>query len=116
MGVTALCQAKASPRAMVERRRGRLFGHVGARINPDFEEMEQHVLLGSSVWGRRYATEGSAAVLDDVFRKHGLDHIPRVAALGNALAICVFEKLGFQPLGQVTTWGAVQEGCRLERP
>jgi RimJ/RimL family protein N-acetyltransferase len=55
-------------------------------------------------------------VLDDAFRTHGLEFILGVTAPGNGAAIRVFEKLGFQPMGRVTAWGAVLDAYRLERP
>jgi len=55
-------------------------------------------------------------VLDDAFRTHGLEFILGVAAPENGAAIRVLERLGFQPMGRVTAWGAVLDAYGLERP
>jgi RimJ/RimL family protein N-acetyltransferase len=81
--------------ALEERERARLVGLVGlfplAREGPEIE-LAYHVI--PSRWGRGYATEAGAAVLDAAWRETDLDHVVAVAFEENRASTRVMEKLG----------------------
>jgi RimJ/RimL family protein N-acetyltransferase len=81
--------------ALDERQGGRLVGTVGlfplAREGPEIE-LAYHVV--PSRWGRGYATEAGAALLDASWRETDLDHVVAVAFEENRASRRVMEKLG----------------------
>jgi RimJ/RimL family protein N-acetyltransferase len=52
-------------------------------------------------WGRVYATEAAAAVLDHGRRVIGLDTIVAITTPANAASIAVLEKIGLRPAGAI---------------
>jgi RimJ/RimL family protein N-acetyltransferase len=81
--------------ALEERETGRLVGLAGlfplARKGPEIE-LAYHVL--PSRWGRGYATEAGAALLEAAWRETDLDHVVAVAFGENTASTRVMEKLG----------------------
>jgi len=82
-------------RALDERERARLVGLVGlfplARKGPEIE-LAYHIV--PSRWGRGYATEAGAALLDAAWRETDLDRVVAVAFEENRASTRVMEKLG----------------------
>jgi ribosomal-protein-alanine N-acetyltransferase len=81
--------------ALDEREGARLAGTVGlfplAREGPEIE-LAYHVV--PSLWGRGYATEAGAALLEAAWRETDLDHVVAIAFPENHASIRVMEKLG----------------------
>jgi RimJ/RimL family protein N-acetyltransferase len=81
--------------ALDEREGARLAGTVGlfplAREGPEIE-LAYHVV--PSLWGRGYATEAGAALLEAAWRETDLDHVVAIAFPENRASIRVMEKLG----------------------
>jgi [ribosomal protein S5]-alanine N-acetyltransferase len=81
--------------ALDEREGGRLAGTVGlfplAREGPEIE-LAYHVV--QSRWGRGYATEAGAALLEAAWRETDLDHVVAIAFPQNRASTRVMEKLG----------------------
>jgi [ribosomal protein S5]-alanine N-acetyltransferase len=81
--------------ALDERESGRLVGLAGlfplAKEGPEIELAYQ---LVPSRWGRGYATEAGAALLQAAWRETDLDHVVAVAFEENRGSTRVMEKLG----------------------
>ena len=81
--------------ALEERKSGRLVGMAGlfplANEGPEIE-LAYHIV--PSQWGRGYATEAGAALLDAAWRETDLDHVVAVAFEENRGSRRVMEKLG----------------------
>jgi RimJ/RimL family protein N-acetyltransferase len=81
--------------ALEERENGRFVGLAGlfplARKGPEIE-LAYHVV--PSLWGRGYATEAGAALLEAAWRETDLDHVVAVAFEENTASTRVMEKLG----------------------
>lgn len=81
--------------ALDEREGARLAGTVGlfplAREGPEIE-LAYHVV--PSRWGRGYATEAGAALLEAAWRETDLDHVVAIEFPENRASIRVMEKLG----------------------
>jgi RimJ/RimL family protein N-acetyltransferase len=81
--------------ALEERESGRLAGTVGlfplAREGPEIE-LAYHVV--PSRWGRGYATEAGAALLQAAWHETDLDHVVAIAFPENRASTRVMEKLG----------------------
>jgi ribosomal-protein-alanine N-acetyltransferase len=81
--------------ALEERENARFVGLAGlfplARKGPEIE-LAYHVL--PSRWGRGYATEAGAALLEAAWRETNLDHVVAVAFEENSASTRVMEKLG----------------------
>jgi RimJ/RimL family protein N-acetyltransferase len=83
----------------VEVRGGAPFvGYVGL-LRPRFEArftpcVEIGWRLARAHWGRGYATEGARAVLDDAFRRLGLDEVVSFTTAANLRSRAVMERLG----------------------
>jgi RimJ/RimL family protein N-acetyltransferase len=89
--------------ALDERESGRLVGLTGlfplAKEGPEIE-LAYHVV--PSRWGRGYATEAGAALLDAAWRETDLDHVVAVAFEENRASRRVMEKLGMTYEGPTT--------------
>ena len=89
--------------ALDERESGRLVGLTGifplAKEGPEIE-LAYHVV--PSCWGRGYATEAGAALLDAAWRETDLDHVVAVAFEENRASTRVMEKLGMTYQGPTT--------------
>jgi ribosomal-protein-alanine N-acetyltransferase len=81
--------------ALDERETGRLVGLAGLfPLEWKGPEIELAYHLVPSRWGRGYATEAGAALLDAAWRETGLDHVVAVAFEENRGSTRVMEKLG----------------------
>lgn len=89
--------------AVDEKKTGALVGAAGlfplAWEGPEVE-LAYHVV--PSRWGRGYATEAAAALLDAAWRETDLDHVVAVAFEGNRASTRVMEKLGMTYEGPTT--------------
>jgi RimJ/RimL family protein N-acetyltransferase len=88
--------------ALEERESGRFVGLAGlfplARQGPEIE-LAYHVL--PSRWGRGYATEAGAALLEAAWRETDLDHVVAVAFEENTASTRVMKKLGMTYEGPI---------------
>jgi RimJ/RimL family protein N-acetyltransferase/predicted nucleic acid-binding protein len=80
------------PRIAVEKESGRCVGVIGLRVVSDSGgaepgEVEVGWVLDPAVWGRGYATEGAAAMLDFALGEAGLDHVIARTAARNAASV-----------------------------
>lgn len=79
---------------------GAFIGFVGLhRVEKNFPfapAVEIAWRLEYEAWGKGYATEASKAVLDNAFKKQGLDEVVAFAVYDNSRAIHIMEKLGMK--------------------
>jgi RimJ/RimL family protein N-acetyltransferase len=66
----------------------------GAEANPDSDEPELGYRLVQSAWGKGYATEASAAVLQKAFSELGVARVTAAAMVINTPSRNVMKKLG----------------------
>jgi RimJ/RimL family protein N-acetyltransferase len=103
--------------ALEERENGRLVGLAGlfplARKGPEIE-LAYHVL--PSRWGRGYATEAGAALLEAAWRETDLDYVVAVAFEENTASTRVMEKLGMTYEGPTRYLGHELVRYSLARP
>lgn len=71
-------------------------GEVGLFVTP-MGPLALRYALVRSAWGRGYAVEASAAIIDDSFGRLGLDRLMAGVVLANGASNRVMEKLGFVP-------------------
>ncbi|MEL7466150.1 MAG: GNAT family N-acetyltransferase [Pseudomonadota bacterium] len=83
------------PWAVEEQATGRLIGHLGLRLLPEFEgETELLYALDPAAQGRGYAVEGARAALDYGFGTLRLQRIVAFALPENAPSLKVMERVG----------------------
>jgi RimJ/RimL family protein N-acetyltransferase len=103
--------------ALEERENGRLVGLAGlfplAHKGPEIE-LAYHVL--PSRWGRGYATEAGAALLEAAWRETDLDYVVAVAFEENTASTRVMEKLGMTYEGPTRYLGHELVRYSLARP
>lgn len=81
--------------AIVELESGRMIGTCGfARINTDHDSAEIGYVLHPDFWGRGYAAEAAASVIEFGFSQLGLHRIEARFMKGNEPSLRVMEKLG----------------------
>jgi ribosomal-protein-alanine N-acetyltransferase len=84
------------PWAAIDKRTGRLIGHLGLRYMPEFGETEILYILDSTVWRQGLASEGAAAARDHAFDALGLDRVMAIALPGNVASTGVMTKIGMR--------------------
>jgi RimJ/RimL family protein N-acetyltransferase len=103
--------------AVEELEEGRVVGGAGLFplewTGPEIE-LAYHVV--PSAWGRGYATQAGAALLDAAWRETDLDHVVAVAFAGNRASTRVLEKLGMRFEGEVEYRGHDVVRYAIERP
>lgn len=82
--------------AILDRAHGGYLGEVGLFVTP-MGPLALRYALVKSTWGRGYAVEASAAIIDDSFGRLRLDRLMAGVVLANAASNRVMEKLGFAP-------------------
>lgn len=83
------------PWAVVEKASGRLIGHLGLRLLPEFGgRTELLYALDPAFQKRGYAAEGAAAALTFGFDVLGLDTIIALALPENAASLTVMDRIG----------------------
>jgi RimJ/RimL family protein N-acetyltransferase len=101
----------------LDERGGRLVGGAGlfpeAWEGPEVE-LAYHVV--PSAWGRGYATEAGAALLDAAWRETDLDRVVAFAFEENRASTRVMEKLGMRLEGHVEYRGYDVVKYSIERP
>ena len=70
-------------------------GRVEASVDPDASAYFAYE-LGSEHWGRGFATEACARVIDALFRDHGVERITAEVDTRNLASIRLLERLGFE--------------------
>ena len=83
---------------------------------PDTDLVEIGWRYRRNVWGRGYATEAAAAVLNYGFTTLALDEIVAVVYLENIRSIRVMEKLGLTSAGTCFAYGRDLPIFRMKRP
>lgn len=81
-------------RAVVERGSGSVVGWCGLWRLSETGETEVGYAIARPSWGKGYATEAAAAVVDSAFQDLGLEKVVAVAYPENSASIRVMEKLG----------------------
>lgn len=96
-------------RVAVEDRDGTFLGWVALhRWNPAFRTMSMGFVYGRHAWGRGYATEASAALLDWAYDALPVNRVQAEADTRNVACRRVLEKLGF------TLEGTLREDCVVD--
>jgi ribosomal-protein-alanine N-acetyltransferase len=90
------------PWAMIDKDTGELFGHMGLRLMPEFEEIDILYAMRTEYWGRGLATEGAKASRDYAFARMGLPKVIAIVEPSNRASIGVIRKIGFTYRRQVT--------------
>jgi RimJ/RimL family protein N-acetyltransferase len=95
--------------AILDRETGDYLGEVGlfdppAAAKPN-GRLALRYALAKSGWGRGYAPEASAAIIDDAFDRLGVSAMLAGVMGVNKPSIRVMEKLGFVEEGEATTHG-----------
>lgn len=86
--------------AVIDKDSGRLIGSAGlTRLDADRRSAELGYVLHREFWGRGYATELSAALLDFGFSAVGFERVHAYCFRGNDASRRVLEKLGMRYLG-----------------
>lgn len=101
---------------------GELIGVTGYLPDPDSDSAEIGYWLGKSYWGRGFATEAAAGLIDYCFRREPFSHVTCGHYLDNPASARVIRKLGFSPTGQGECWCEARRSkvaamrYRLDRP
>jgi RimJ/RimL family protein N-acetyltransferase len=80
--------------AITDGQTGAYLGEVGTFVSP-MGDLALRYALAKAGWGRGYAGEASAAVLDDHFDRLGLERLVAGVKAENKASVRVMEKLGF---------------------
>lgn len=80
--------------AILDKATGQYLGEVGLFVSP-MGPLALRYALARQAWGRGFATEASAAVLDDAFDGLGLHRMFAGVIAANLASIKVVDKLGF---------------------
>jgi ribosomal-protein-alanine N-acetyltransferase len=95
--------------AVEERESGLVVGEAGLfPLNARGPDVELGYALGSTWWGRGYATEAGAAILEEAFGPLDLPRVVAVAKRENTGSLNVLRKLGFREEGDIHAWGSRQ--------
>jgi ribosomal-protein-alanine N-acetyltransferase len=90
--------------AITDRDTGTYLGEAGLFISP-MGTVALRYALARAGWNKGYATEASAAVIEDAFGRLGLDRLIAGVKAENVASVRVVEKLGFAYEETVTTHG-----------
>jgi [ribosomal protein S5]-alanine N-acetyltransferase len=103
--------------AIEERAGGRLVGAAGLfPLEWQGPEIEVAYHVVPSAWGRGYATEAAAGLLEAAWRETDLEEIVAVAFEGNRASTRVMEKLGMTYTGRVRYRGHEVVRYSIARP
>ena len=105
--------------AVLGRSSGQLFGRVGLKYWPQFQETELGWLLRRDVWGHGYATEAGRACLNWGFAALPISYFTAMIHPYNRRSIRVAQRLGFEPVREDVLLGdsvIVHEVQRESRP
>lgn len=80
--------------AILDRATGEYLGEAGLFMSPMGVPALRYALV-KAAWGRGYAVEASAAVIDDSFERLGLERLIAGVKFENTPSLRVMEKLGF---------------------
>jgi ribosomal-protein-alanine N-acetyltransferase len=104
------------PLSVVERATVRVVGEAGLQVLEGGPDIEVTYTLARAVWGRGYATEAAAAVLEWGFGTLALTRVVGVAYPDNTASRRVLEKLGMRRAGLRYCYGAELVEYVAERP
>jgi len=104
------------PLAAVERATARLVGECGLQLLEEGPDVELTYTLARDAWGRGYASEAAAAVLEWGFAGLGLGRVVGVVYPENLASQRVLEKAGLRRTGMRRCYGAELVEYVLERP
>lgn len=91
--------------AVIRKEDGVLLGKCGLSGLPDKSGIEVSYILDEQYWGKGYATEISAAVLELGFSKFALKKIVALVYPQNSPSIKVLEKIGMKYEIEAEYWG-----------
>ena len=91
--------------AVIRKEDEAFIGKCGLSVLPDKSGIEISYILDDLYWGKGYATEISAAVLEAGFTKFGLERIIALVYPQNSPSIKVIEKLGMKYEKEAEYWG-----------
>jgi len=83
---------------------GELIGVTGYLPETDGRSAEIGYWLGRAYWGRGFATEAAAGLIDYCFRRERFSHVTCGHYFDNPASARVIEKLGFTFTGQSECW------------
>lgn len=89
-------EGKLAAYAITDRDTGDLFGAISLVLQPAHLSAELGYWIGVSVWGRGYATEAAARLMDYGFLDLGLNRIEAHHLVKNPASGRVMQKLGMQ--------------------
>lgn len=90
--------------AILDRADGSYLGEAGLFVNP-MGPLALRYALNKAAWGKGYAVEASAAILDDGFGRLGFDRLIAGVIPANSASNRVMDKLGFVPGGILSAGG-----------
>lgn len=88
--------------AVTERATGRMWGAVSCQF--DQHGAEIGYILSPTVWGRGYATEAAAALVENAWANADLYRIWATCNVANRTSARVLEKLGMRCEGRLARW------------
>jgi len=92
--------------AVSEKTSGAFMGHCGLNWLPDHQVFEIGYAFGQAFWGRGYATESGAVVLEHGFMVGKLARIVGMTLPDNLASQHVLQKLGMEAAGTIQAYGA----------
>lgn len=101
------------PYAIVIRDEGVLIGCISLNLTRPHSRGELAYWLGTSYWGKGYATEAAAMVVNFGFDDLGLNRIWAAAMSKNPASSRVMQKIGMKPEGEfrqhILKWGEFED-------
>ena len=91
---------------VIEDANGRIIGDIGVNFaGPGDRQAEIGFSLHPDHWGRGFAGEALRALLDDLFRRHGLHRVIAITGAENERSRALLERLGFRHEGMtIASW------------
>lgn len=93
--IDRVSQSGLGARAVVESRSDQMIGYCGLQRFADTEEIELFYGYATHAWGRGFATEAAAALVDLGFRCLRTERLVAIVHPENLASLRVLEKLGF---------------------
>lgn len=85
--------------AVEDKRTGTLLGDLGIRVEGDGRQAEVGYTFAREHWGKGYASEAVACLLDHAFRNPGLHRVYAVTDKENRASFVLLERLGLRREG-----------------
>jgi RimJ/RimL family protein N-acetyltransferase len=91
--------------AVEEKSSQALIGRIGLQLLEGFNDVELVWMLKRSAWGKGFAAEGAAAVVDFAFQELGLPQISAVIRRENLPSSKLAKRLGMELTGELHRQG-----------